>query len=682
MPKNKKSKLILRFCQISYILAVFFCSILILNITNQTKKVTLADSEKVLTETEIYNLEKYDSRDLNIVTSVKDQGSSSLCWAYSAISVAETSILKSNIDTNETKDNLSLSPTSIGYGRFNRPIDPLENCVGASGGDWLNRSGESDYAGILMSQWWGPISNSLPSNTNAYENTAYKFTNMIKIYDDSFYTADIRISEMKKAIAKYGAITFSYNNLREVEFYNPKKETGDNYYFHACTIIGWDDNISADKFVPSGTTLNGGWLVKNSYSSLPYFYLSYECTSSNIYAFEFAKNNEYDYNYFYDDSLNGGMTEDLKTQYVANIFKAKKESDTQSEYLKAVNVAFACPNTTVTVDIYTNLTDESDPESGTKQTSKSQFFTHSGYRTIALDNLVEIKKDCAYSIVVRLSSTSTSPYVGLTLGNSLSYRKVNGNYWSKINNNVLRIKGYSVLLDKQTEELIDINNANLTSITNPTYTGNEIQPSVTLTHNGKTLVENEDYTLTFSNNINASTSAKITIQGIGKFNGTKEEYFTIKKAEKPNISVLETIKNTQNANSLREITLPEGYMWTNENQTLEVGVNNIEVTYIGTDKDNFNTTNFVIQLTYVQQETENPDIDSPTNPPSEDNENDNPPSDENQDNIPTDENKNENKEKLSAQNKSNTTKIVLIILISSVGSSIVLIWVIAKIKKF
>lgn len=671
----KKKKVGYKIFSFLFILTVLFCSISIFNFSHRNKKDVFAESTDLttLTETEICNLDKYDSRDLNIVTNVKDQGSSSLCWAYSAISAAETSILKSNIDTTATKDNLSLSPNSIGYGRFNRQVDPLENCVGASGGDWLNSSGESNYAGILMSQWWGPISNGLPANTNAYKNTAYKFTNMIKIYDDSFYTADIRIAEMKKAIAKYGAITFSYNNLREVEFYNPKKETSDNYYFHACTIIGWDDNISADKFVPSGTTLNGGWLVKNSYSSLPYFYLSYECVSSNIYAFEFAKNDEYDFNYFYDDSLDGGMTEDLKTQYVANVFTAKKGSETQTEYLKAVNVAFACPNTTVTVDIYTNLTDEKDPESGLKQTSKSQFFNHAGYRTIPLDDLVEIENGSKYSIVVRLNSTSSSPYVSLTIGNNLSYRKVNGSYWSKINNNILRIKGYSVLLERKAEELINIQNANLSSIDNQTYTGSEIKPNVILTYNSQTLTENVDYTLTYSNNINVSTSAKITIQGIGKFNGTREEYFTIVKASQPNITVLETIENTQNTNLLSDITLPTGYAWANPNYTLKAGVNNVEVVYVGDDKNNFDTTTFIIQITYTQQETENPDNNNTQNP-DKDNSTDNPTT------PPTDDNGNENLQSSNIQKKSK--KVIIIVLISSVSVTIISVWIIVKIKRF
>lgn len=561
-------------------------------------------SNQTLAESEIWQLSSYDSRDYGLVTSVKDQGSSSLCWAYSAISACETSILKSGIDENASKDTLSLSPTSIGYGRYNRPADPLNNVVGeASGNNWLNYSGESYYAGILMSQWWGPISNSLPASTNAYENNLYKLKNMVKIYDDNtFYNFDTRILEMKKAIAKYGAITFSYNNLRETTYYNPKRETGDNSSLHACTIIGWNDNISASNFVPSGTEKDGGWLIKNSYSSLPYFWLSYECVSSNIYAFDFSKQDDYDYNYFYDDSLNGGFTEDLKTQYVANIYEAKKSTTNKDEYLKAVNVAFACKNTTVTIDIYTNLADSSDPESGELKATKQQTFEHSGHRIIELDNLIKVSNGEKFSIVVRLSSTSSSsPYVATAQGNGLCYRKINGR-WSKINNNALRIKGYTVLSEKQIEEplVIDIKNASFSQVPNCFYTGEEIKPNIEIMYDGKTLVENIDYTISYSNNINYSNFAKITIVGTGNFGGEQEILFTINKAEKPNIAIPTTVDNLQNYKTLSKINLPESFVWSDPNFELNNGINIVSIIYTGLDKDNYENITFSVQVNYTQ----------------------------------------------------------------------------------
>ncbi len=64
--------------------------------------------------------------------------------------------------------------------------------------------------------------------------------------------------KMKRAIVKYGAVTFSYNNVREAYYYNPSEESGSSP--HACTIIGWDDTIPAENFIRAKQQLTeDGW---------------------------------------------------------------------------------------------------------------------------------------------------------------------------------------------------------------------------------------------------------------------------------------------------------------------------------------------------------------------------------------------------------------------------------------
>ena len=60
----------------------------------------------------------------------------------------------------------------------------------------------------------------------------------------------LRVAEIKKAIAKYGAVTFQYNNLHNIYYYNPKNEKSGSSYPHACTIIGWDDLDASDSLAP------------------------------------------------------------------------------------------------------------------------------------------------------------------------------------------------------------------------------------------------------------------------------------------------------------------------------------------------------------------------------------------------------------------------------------------------
>lgn len=58
------------------------------------------------------------------------------------------------------------------------------------------------------------------------------------------------------------------------------------------------------------------------------------------------------------------------------------------------------------------------------------------------------------------------------------------------------------------------------------YTGKAIEPDVTVTWKGNTLVEGKDYTVEYKNNINKGV-ANITINGIGNFSGTKTISFAI-----------------------------------------------------------------------------------------------------------------------------------------------------------
>ena len=59
------------------------------------------------------------------------------------------------------------------------------------------------------------------------------------------------------------------------------------------------------------------------------------------------------------------------------------------------------------------------------------------------------------------------------------------------------------------------------------YIGSAITPEVIVTDGETTLVKGVDYTVTYSNNTNAGTSAKATITGKGNFTGTVEKTFTI-----------------------------------------------------------------------------------------------------------------------------------------------------------
>ena len=72
-----------------------------------------------------------------------------------------------------------------------------------------------------------------------------------------------------------------------------------------------------------------------------------------------------------------------------------------------------------------------------------------------------------------------------------------------------------------------ISKAGIRKIIDQRYNGNELKPSVSLTYKYKTLKKGTDYTVSYSNNINAGT-ATVTITGIGSYEGIASTTFQIK----------------------------------------------------------------------------------------------------------------------------------------------------------
>ena len=76
----------------------------------------------------------------------------------------------------------------------------------------------------------------------------------------------------------------------------------------------------------------------------------------------------------------------------------------------------------------------------------------------------------------------------------------------------------------------DISKATLSDIQSFKYTGNEIKPPVSVTDGSSKLVENKDYTISYSNNISVGT-ASILIKGTGNYTGSISKTFQILESE-------------------------------------------------------------------------------------------------------------------------------------------------------
>ena len=549
----------------------------------------------------IASQEKYNSCDYDIVTPNLDQGNTNICWAYATASASETSVLKDKLDSN-TKDTLRFSPTQIAYRTHNREADPLGNTVGVDSNDKWDVTGSSYNTFLMLSQWCAPVAGNVPAKADAYENNLYRLLDAEQI--DLYETGAYRIAEIKKAIAKYGAITGSYFNAREESYYNTKGETGDGIS-HAMTIVGWDDTIPASIFRPKTASQNGGWIIKNSYNSLPYFYLSYDSAIGNTCGFKYANKSEFDFNYFYDNVLEAPMRSENNSKCVSNVFMAKKGDEQHNEYVKAVNVATYGYDLNCQVKVYTNLTDPKNPESGTLSASGERILEYGGYHTITLNNLAKIDKGTYYSVVVSVSSNSgKSAYILYSLNTSENTHYKSSNGWNSINY-AGRIKAYTVLQEnEEVEQKTDISSADHGNISSVSFTGKELCPKVNLTLNSQILIENIDFTTSYKNNINVGI-AKIIINGIGKYSGSLILEFEILPIDVP-IKPNSEIKIPSNAIKLSDINLPGGWQWKDADLLVE-NLINANAIYVGENKANYKNTTMIINLQKDESVVPNPD---------------------------------------------------------------------------
>lgn len=600
---------------------------------------------------EIASQKKYNSCDYDIVTPNLDQGSTDICWAYATAGASETSVLKDKLDNN-TKDTLRFSPTQIAYRTHNRDADPLGNTNGVYSNDKWNVTGSSSNTFLMLSQWCAPVAGNVTAKSDAYENNLYRLLDAEQI--DLYTTGSYRIDEIKKAIAKYGAITGSYYNARETYYYNTKGETRDGIS-HAMTIVGWDDTIPASNFKPKVASQNGGWIIKNSYNSLPYFYLSYDSAIGNTCGFKFANKSEFDFNYFYDNVSDAPIRSENNSKCVSNVFMAKKGDSKHNEYVKAINVSTYGYNLNCQVKVYTNLTDPKNPESGTLSASGERLLEYGGYHTIMLNNMAKIDNGTYYSVVTSVSSTSgKSANILYSLNSSQNTYYKSSYGWNSINY-AGRIKAYTVLQEKnETEQKIDISTAQHSSISPIAFTGQAICPQVSLTLNSQTLIENTDYFVFYKNNTNVGT-AEIEIKGNGNYTGTITLEFEILPIDVP-IKPNDKIKIPSNATTLSDIALPAGWQW-EDSSLLVDNLTSACAIYVGENKNNYKNTTLIIML---QKETS---VDpTPINPKPDDTK-------------PDDKKDNTN------ENTNNKYIVPIIIVTSLVGLTIASLFIFIRFKK-
>lgn len=415
------------------------------------------------------------------MTPVKDQNPYGTCWAFSALSACETSMIKKGLKNTS----FDLSEFHFAYFFFHTQEDALGgtagDCTLLADPDYMNVGGADACTMFALSKWTGAAAESLapypyeqlytPSSSLAYQDVGH--------LQNVRYVNGSDTASIKRLILQYGSVSAPLCvNLKKyysesTGAYYCNNNTGTN---HQLTIVGWDDDYSTANFT-SGTrpTKNGAWIAKNSYGNDfgndGYIYISYQDKSLNhqkkystdsdslVFAYDMENSDNYSHNYQYDGSASCTYMSIPSGSSLSNVFTVSGNPGGQ-EKLKAVSFALASENIQYAIQIYKNPK-AGDPTSGIAILDRAQsgVTTYCGYYTIPLNTEIVFNQGDRYSVVISFSSpTSQTLYAFIDKSSSLeslhfvsraeigqSYYRTKANGWmdisyQQINN---RIKAFT-----------------------------------------------------------------------------------------------------------------------------------------------------------------------------------------------------------------------------------------------
>ena len=176
------------------------------------------------------------------------------------------------------------------------------------------------------------------------------------------------------------------------------------------------------------------------------------------------------------------------------------------------------------------------------------------------------------------------------------------------------INNYKGTIEKSFEITSDsLNDAQIEILdTEIIYNGSELEPSIKVTYNGKTLTETTDYIVTYTNNTNAGT-ATVTIEGTGNYEGSTFEQFEIKARNISEITA-ETIVSADyiDAEIRPDVTITNGITITEDDyeitysNNVNAGIATITITgkrnYTGTKEITFTINKLNLTITAENKE--------------------------------------------------------------------------------
>lgn len=360
----------------------------------------------------------YDSRDLGIITPVKDQYGSGNCWTFAALGALEANAVKKGI--------LSYADADFSEAQF---VWFSANPVAADPDDPAGRDGKNIGGDCYETGGnWMDIQSAIARGSGAAADADYPFSRNLSVmgdydesarYDHSKATvANIEKidsfmgelpstlnAEIKQAVMNYGSVIVAFYVDQSYGFngasYFKSDAEGTN---HEVLIVGWDDDYARTNFnaddMPDN---NGAWLCKNSWgtgsyhSDGGYFWISYEePTLRNFVALEAAPGDDYSAIYQYDgNGCYGTAFSESSDMFGANVYTAGAD-----EYVSKIGFYARGGNMNCTVRVYTDLTGDT-PDTGVLAAEETFTEKYVGYKTYDLESVVEVSEGEKFAVAIQ-----------------------------------------------------------------------------------------------------------------------------------------------------------------------------------------------------------------------------------------------------------------------------------------
>ena len=392
---------------------------------------------------------KYDLRERQRVSLIRDQGSYGTCWAFAATSALESALMPEeqllfSVDHMSMSNSFNVNQYDGGeytmgmayLAAWQGPVydaatSALESALmpeeqllfsvdhmSMSNSFNVNQydGGEYTMGMAYLAAWQGPVYDAddpYGDGVTRDDLAAVKHVQQMLIIDGKDYQG------IKEAVFKYGGVQTSlYSTIASSKTKTPyyNKQTNSYCYMgqdkpnHDVVIIGWDDNYPKENFNVD-LEGDGAFICQNSWGSSfgdnGVFYVSYYDTNvgtHNVVYTDIESADNYD-NIYQSDLCGwvGKMGYDKEDMYGANIFTAQS-----AESLRASGFYATAADTSYKLYVVKNFENEYSFKNKTLVAEGS--LKNAGYYTVDFDEPVDLESGERYAIVLYINTPgSTHP---------------------------------------------------------------------------------------------------------------------------------------------------------------------------------------------------------------------------------------------------------------------------------